>query len=173
MKSQGLWCLYTGISANFVLCLNPAIKHAVFDQVKARLLLLTGGKKRLSSLQSFVLGATATMIASTLTFPAARTRAIMQTQRVSGGETKRLRAGDVMLAILANEGWAGLFKGLGPQLMKGVLSSALMLATKEKLHKYAAIAVHVTIAFLQLCVANGANHLRAGVQRRRRVGPTK
>jgi len=25
--------LYTGLWANFLLCLNPAIKHAVFDQV--------------------------------------------------------------------------------------------------------------------------------------------
>ena len=33
MKKQGLSALYTGIRANFLLCLNPAIKHAVFDQV--------------------------------------------------------------------------------------------------------------------------------------------
>lgn len=35
VKKQGLGALYTGIRANFLLCLNPAIKHAVFDQVLA------------------------------------------------------------------------------------------------------------------------------------------
>lgn len=34
IKSQGVAGLYTGIWANFLLCLNPAIKHAVFDQVR-------------------------------------------------------------------------------------------------------------------------------------------
>jgi hypothetical protein len=33
IKRQGLAGLYTGICANFLLCLNPAIKHCVFDQV--------------------------------------------------------------------------------------------------------------------------------------------
>ena len=33
IKRQGLAGLYTGIWANFLLCLNPAIKHCVFDQV--------------------------------------------------------------------------------------------------------------------------------------------
>jgi hypothetical protein len=105
-----------------------------------------------------MLGAIATMIASTLTFPAARARAILQTQRLSrvGGV---LRASDVLRTIIANEGWAALYKGLGPQLVKGVLSSALMLATKEKLHKYAAVFVHVTVAVLQLLLANSQQHV--------------
>ena len=100
------------------------------------------------------------MIASTLTFPAARTRAILQTQRHDepGLRSGRLRAMDVLYSILSSEGWAGLYKGLGAQLAKGVLSSALMLATKEKLHKYAAIYVGLVIASLQLFVPNSRQH---------------
>lgn len=153
LKQQGFGGLYTGIWANFLLCLNPAIKHAVFDQVKARLLRLTSGKTRLTTAQSFMLGATATMIASTFTFPAARARAILQTQRLSAANakgTKPLRAIHVLQTIVASEGWRGLYKGLGPQLVKGVLSSALLLTTKEKLHKYAAILVRLAILALQL-----------------------
>mmetsp|Transcript_38220 Transcript_38220/g.61599 ORF Transcript_38220/g.61599 Transcript_38220/m.61599 type:complete len:138 (+) Transcript_38220:360-773(+) len=46
VKSQGLAGLYTGILANLLLCLNPAIKHAVFDQV-ARDCVCTSGWQHL------------------------------------------------------------------------------------------------------------------------------
>ena len=65
----------------------------------------------------------------------------------------------VIRTILANEGWLGLYKGLGPQLVKGVLSSALMLATKEKLQKYAAIYVRLCIMALQLLLQNSQQHV--------------
>ena len=115
--------------------------------------------------QNFTLGAIATMIASTLTFPAARARAILQTQRLPSGREQSaktpttLHAMHVIRTILANEGWLGLYKGLGPQLVKGVLSSALMLATKEKLQKYAAIYVRLCIMALQLLLQNSQQHV--------------
>jgi hypothetical protein len=120
--------------------------------------LITYVRPPLPSTQSFMLGAIATMIASSLTFPAARARAILQTQRLSEAGGK-LRARDVLRTIIHSEGWAGLYKGLGPQLVKGVLSSALMLATKEKLHKYAAVFVRLMIMVLQLSLANSRQHV--------------
>jgi len=171
VKRQGIAGLYTGIWANFLLCLNPAIKHTVFDQAKARLLLLAGGKTRLSSLQSFILGAIATMIASSATFPAARARAILQTQRLSSGadtSTRKLRAMCVLREIMAREGLLGLYKGLGPQLAKGVLSSALMLATKEKLQRYTSILVRVAILMVQLFLTNSQQHVLRLTQAKRR-----
>jgi solute carrier family 25 (peroxisomal adenine nucleotide transporter), member 17 len=161
IKRQGLAGLYTGICANFLLCLNPAIKHCVFDQAKARLLLLAGGRKRLPALESFLLGAIATMIASTMTFPAARVRAILQTQRLSAASTSggMLAAIAVLREIVAKDGWLGLYKGLGTQLVKGVMSSALMLATKEKLQRYTAILVRVAILMVQLFLAKGMHHV--------------
>jgi len=106
----------------------------------------------------------ATMIASTLTFPAARARAILQTQRLSPANgTLPLRVIHVLQTIVATEGWGGLYKGLGPQLVKGVLSSALLLTTKEKLHKYAALLVRLIILALQLLISNRQNHDRQTV----------
>lgn len=96
VQKKGFSGLYTGILTNFILCLNPAIKHMVFDQVpssfqpssshtlqkvKARIL---KGRRALSAMQSFFLGAVATAIASTATFPAARVRAILQSSSLTG-----------------------------------------------------------------------------------------
>ena len=39
----------------------------------------------------------------------------------------------VLAQLLRTEGVMGLYKGIGPQLSKGVLSSALLLAAKERI----------------------------------------
>jgi hypothetical protein len=40
--------------------------------------------------------------------------------------------GEVMRFIVENEGLLGLFKGLGPQITKGVLVQGLLMMTKER-----------------------------------------
>jgi hypothetical protein len=92
----------------------------------------------------------------------------MQTQRLSGASTSggvlasggMLAAMAVLREIVAKDGWLGLYKGLGTQLVKGVLSSALMLATKEKLQRYTAILVRLAILMVQLFFAQGLHHVR-------------
>ena len=39
---------------------------------------------------------------------------------------------EVMEYIVKNEGIMGLFKGIGPQLMKGILVQGLLMMTKER-----------------------------------------
>ena len=39
---------------------------------------------------------------------------------------------EVMRYIIDNEGVLGLFKGIGPQLMKGLLVQGLLMMTKER-----------------------------------------
>jgi hypothetical protein len=40
--------------------------------------------------------------------------------------------GQVMNHIVNNEGLAGLFKGIGPQILKGLLVQGLLMMTKER-----------------------------------------
>lgn len=39
---------------------------------------------------------------------------------------------EVMQFILENEGFLGLFKGMGPQILKGVLVQGILMMTKER-----------------------------------------
>mmetsp|Transcript_8734 Transcript_8734/g.20608 ORF Transcript_8734/g.20608 Transcript_8734/m.20608 type:complete len:338 (-) Transcript_8734:142-1155(-) len=145
LNGGGFGQLYTGLRANFILCLNPAIKHMVFDQVKAHLL---KGQAKLTPGQSFVLGGISTVISSSATFPATRARTLIQTSNLPNGKGKGLNLGkgfdvkgknviQVIIMILNKGGFAALYKGLGPQLMRGVLASALLLSTKESIHHHA------------------------------------
>lgn len=40
--------------------------------------------------------------------------------------------GEVMAYIVEHEGIAGLFKGIGPQILKGVLVQGILMMTKER-----------------------------------------
>mmetsp|Transcript_58948 Transcript_58948/g.120691 ORF Transcript_58948/g.120691 Transcript_58948/m.120691 type:complete len:331 (-) Transcript_58948:167-1159(-) len=145
MAGGGISQLYTGLRANFILCLNPAIKHMVFDQVKARL--LKGDSTTLGPAKSFLLGGLSTVISSTTTFPATRARALMQSAKLPNGKGRGLPLGmevagksvfEVVCMIHNRGGLMALYKGLGPQLTRGVLASALLLSTKESIHHHAA-----------------------------------
>eukprot|EP00291_Cryptomonas_curvata_P009171 CAMPEP_0172194940 /NCGR_PEP_ID=MMETSP1050-20130122/25898_1 /TAXON_ID=233186 /ORGANISM="Cryptomonas curvata, Strain CCAP979/52" /LENGTH=221 /DNA_ID=CAMNT_0012870881 /DNA_START=44 /DNA_END=705 /DNA_ORIENTATION=- len=78
IRCKGLAGLYCGFASNLVLCLNPAIKHMVFDKARAGLL---KGRRSLSTAEAFWLGVLATVLATSATFPFIRSRAVMQSFR--------------------------------------------------------------------------------------------
>ena len=69
-------------------------------------------------------------MADTVIFPARRAKVLKQT-KAPGTEGKGTLA--VALMVLKNGGVGALYKGLGAELSRGVLSAALMLTVKEQL----------------------------------------
>lgn len=148
IRCKGLAGLYCGFASNLVLCLNPAIKHMVFDKARAGLL---KGRRSLSTAEAFWLGVLATVLATSATFPFIRSRAVMQSFRSKkkgdgpaggggAGEAEEVEVAaeeapshlDIIRDIVRRQGAAGLYKGLTAQLMKGTLASGFLLATKER-----------------------------------------
>ncbi|KAI9185559.1 hypothetical protein LWI28_008381 [Acer negundo] len=154
-KSKGLWKTLTegtwgdafdGLGISLLLTSNPAIQYTVFDQLKRRLLKEKqdeAGKGAspvaLSALTAFVLGAVSKSIATFLTYPAIRCKVMIQAADPNEDETEKARPRarktlpGVAHAIFKREGILGFFKGLHAQILKTVLSSALLLMIKEKL----------------------------------------
>ncbi|KAF5736837.1 peroxisomal adenine nucleotide carrier 1-like [Tripterygium wilfordii] len=157
-KSKGLWSslsegtwseAFDGLSISLLLTSNPAIQYTVFDQLKRRLLekRLSGksgvdsSPEALSALSAFMLGAVSKCIATCLTYPAIRCKVMLQAAEsdengtnVAQQKTKKTIPG-VLYAIWKREGLLGFFKGLRAQILKTVLSSALLLMIKEKVTK--------------------------------------
>ncbi|KAM0994921.1 hypothetical protein PS2_010410 [Malus domestica] len=153
-KSKGLWKTLTdgswidafdGLGISLLLTANPAIQYTVFDQLKLRLL---KGKDKsgkgsspeaLSAFTAFVLGAVSKTVATVLTYPAIRCKVMIQAADEDDGKTKNPRPKStktipaVLCAIWKREGILGFFKGLHAQILKTVLSSALLLMIKEKI----------------------------------------
>ncbi|WOK95994.1 hypothetical protein Cni_G04701 [Canna indica] len=160
-KSKGLWETlaegslgeaYDGLGISLLLTANPAIQYTVFDQLKQKLLtqqssmVLTGkaqsSQASLSAFSAFVLGAISKTVATVLTYPAIRCKVMIQavnTEDESNKSTQN-KARKTMMGALSSiwrkEGFPGFFKGLEAQILKTVISSALLLMIKEKISKY-------------------------------------
>ncbi|XP_057960466.1 peroxisomal adenine nucleotide carrier 1-like [Malania oleifera] len=154
-KSKGLWATLTegtwseafdGLGISLLLTSNPAIQYTVFDQLKQRLLKekLKNTQKgsspqALSAFSAFVLGAISKSIATILTYPAIRCKVMIQAadSNDDGAKKDRRRSqktiSGIIYSIWRKEGVLGFFKGLHAQILKTVLSSALLLMIKEKI----------------------------------------
>lgn len=163
-KSKGLWETlsegswseaFDGLGISLLLTSNPAIQYTVFDQLKQRLLseqkksneLGSGGSSEaLSAVSAFVLGAVSKSVATILTYPAIRCKVMIQAADHDGeSNNAQPKSPKTMLgalsAIWGKEGIPGFFKGLQAQILKTVLSSALLLMIKEKISKFTWIMV--------------------------------
>ncbi|KAJ8622676.1 hypothetical protein MRB53_031205 [Persea americana] len=159
-KSKGLWETlsegswseaFDGLGISLLLTSNPAIQYTVFDQLKLRILkkqwdnkmgLTTAdsSSEALSAFSAFLLGAISKSVATVLTYPAIRCKVMIQASSTED-DTKSLQSRrpktfmDVMYVIWKREGILGFFKGLQAQILKTVLSSALLLMIKEKISR--------------------------------------
>ncbi|GMP56502.1 hypothetical protein CsSME_00020962 [Camellia sinensis var. sinensis] len=157
-KSKGLWKTlsegtwseaFDALGISLLLTTNPSIQYTVFDQLKQRLQRRQLSKKlgtessseSLSAVSAFVLGAVSKCIATCLTYPAIRCKVMIQAAESEEDRKKeaRLRSrktvSGALQMIWRREGLLGFFKGLDAQILKTVLSSALLLMVKEKITK--------------------------------------
>ncbi|KAK9083952.1 hypothetical protein Scep_030423 [Stephania cephalantha] len=155
-KSKGLWQslkestwseAYDGLGISLLLTSNPAIQYTAFDQLKLRLLKekqreregSSPSPESLSAFSAFVLGAVAKSIATCLTYPAIRCKVTIQSADADDDDPKEVRPNSsktitgALRTIWQKEGIVGFYKGLQAQILKTVLSSALLLMIKEKI----------------------------------------
>ncbi|KAL7144667.1 hypothetical protein ABFS83_07G028200 [Erythranthe nasuta] len=157
-KSKGLWeslsegswsDAFDGLGISLLLTTNPSIQYTVFDQLKLRM--LKGNirketddaspREALSAFSAFVLGAVSKCIATCLTYPAIRCKVMIQSAKsdenddVKTQPRSRRTVSGTVYSVWENEGISGFFKGLQAQMLKTVLTSALLLMIKEKIAK--------------------------------------
>lgn len=157
-KSKGLWQTlsegtwsdaFDGLAISILLTTNPSIQYTAFDQLKHRLLKGKMSKKSdaksspesLSAFSAFMLGAVSKCAATCLTYPAIRCKVTIQAadsydNKSTEAEKKAQRTiSGALYTIWKREGLLGFFNGLQAQILKTVLSSALLLMVKEKITK--------------------------------------
>ena len=129
---------YKGISAYYLLCFKPALQYAVYEQLKALWLQKTK-RKSLSAREAFGFGLVARTVATVMIFPFLRAKVLVQTQPRGTCQvldpTNKTTA-SVLWRQWKLEGLPGLYRGLAPELTRGALSAAIMLAIKERLAEY-------------------------------------
>lgn len=125
---------YKSWKAYFVLCLQPAIQFTIFEKLKHIRSRARSGGPTLSMAEAFIMGALARCIATLLIYPFIRLkmRMIADGQSASAG-TPAMTFRKQFQQLVKQEGLVGLYRGIKPELLRGALSSALMLTMKEHL----------------------------------------
>ncbi|KAL8842677.1 MAG: hypothetical protein Q9170_000452 [Blastenia crenularia] len=124
----GLW---RGLKASLVLVVNPAITYGAYQRLRE---MLFPGKISLRPWESFVLGAASKALATIVTQPLIVAKVGLQSRTPPARQGKPFKSFlEVMSYIIEQEGPLALFKGLAPQVTKGILVQGLLMMTKERM----------------------------------------
>lgn len=123
----GLW---RGLKASLVLVVNPAITYGAYQRLREGLF---PGKANLKPWESFLLGSLSKALATIATQPLIVAKVGLQSKPPPARQGKPFKTFiEVMAFIIEHEGPLGLFKGIGPQILKGLLVQGFLMMTKER-----------------------------------------
>eukprot|EP01064_Diplonema_japonicum_P004550 TRINITY_DN129_c0_g5_i1.p1 TRINITY_DN129_c0_g5~~TRINITY_DN129_c0_g5_i1.p1 ORF type:complete len:489 (+),score=142.34 TRINITY_DN129_c0_g5_i1:42-1508(+) len=142
ISTDGFFSLWHGIGPSLVLSINPCITFYLFDELKTWFIRrkIAKGKgeslsdsfhAKLTPLETLYLGATAKAVASTITFPLLMAKIRMG---LFGKERYPTMLG-TFSKVLREEGFNGMFKGMGLSLMRSIFIAALEFAMRDKVQE--------------------------------------
>ncbi|MCJ1307298.1 hypothetical protein MMC25_000944 [Agyrium rufum] len=164
IKDEGPLALFSGVLPALVLVINPILQYTIFEQLKnlietRRTVGSPGGKAaRISARESFLLGALGKLLATSITYPyitvksrmhvAKKQQSSSSSSSASEGSTSNNEKGgkggkggkganmfEGLRKIVNEEGWAGLYGGIGPKVTQSVLTAAFLFAFKDVLYE--------------------------------------
>ena len=125
---SGLW---RGLKASLVLVVNPAITYGAYQRLREYIF---PGKVALRPHEAFFLGAMSKAMATIATQPLIVAKVGLQSRPPPAREGKPFKSFlEVMEYIIEHEGPLALFKGIGPQITKGILVQGILMMTKERM----------------------------------------
>ncbi|KAK0630549.1 mitochondrial carrier domain-containing protein [Bombardia bombarda] len=129
-SEDGVFGLWRGLKASLVLVVNPAITYGAYERLKT---IIFPGKTSLKPWEAFVLGGMSKSLATLATQPLIVAKVGLQSRPPPARNGKPFKSFiEVMQFIIKNEGPLSLFKGMGPQIMKGLLVQGILMMTKER-----------------------------------------
>jgi hypothetical protein len=155
VKEDGITGLWKGLKPSVMLTMNPAITYSVFERCKSGILESRknkGKKMELSSGEVFVIGAFSKTVATIVTYPLIMAKIKLQWKpHKKENETEEERKDresktyngivDVLKKSYKNDGIPGLYQGMQAQILKAVLTQAILFVSKEKLNLYTYYAI--------------------------------
>ncbi|KAI1337786.1 mitochondrial carrier domain-containing protein [Xylariaceae sp. FL0016] len=130
-SEDGVFGLWRGLKASLVLVVNPAITYGAYERLKTAMF---PGKARLTAGEAFLLGAMSKALATIVTQPLIVAKVGLQSKPPPQRQGKPFKGFiEVMRFIIKHEGTLGLFKGIGPQILKGLLVQGILMMTKERM----------------------------------------
>ncbi|KAJ2487122.1 hypothetical protein EV174_000734 [Coemansia sp. RSA 2320] len=133
IKEDGILSLWQGLIPALILVINPIIQYTAFEQLKNKVERF----RKLGSLDFFVLGAISKLCATSVTYPYILIKSRMQLKQSKNENERYDSLMDGLRKVIAQEGIAGLYKGIESKLLQSVLTASLLFVSKEALFSYA------------------------------------
>lgn len=126
LKNEGPLALFSGVVPALVLVINPILQYTLFEQMKNSL----EKKRRVTPGIAFLLGALGKLFATSVTYPYITVKSQMH---VAGGKKEGMM--QAINRVIKEEGYKGLYKGIGPKVTQSVLTAAFLFAFKDVLYE--------------------------------------
>jgi len=129
LREEGPARLFAGVMPALVLVINPILQYTFFEQMKQFL----EKKRRVTPKDAFYLGALGKLLATSITYPYITVKSRMH---VAGKDGPREDMLTTFRRIIKEEGYAGLYGGIGPKVTQSVITAAFLFAFKDALYSY-------------------------------------
>ncbi|KID91576.1 Mitochondrial carrier domain protein [Metarhizium guizhouense ARSEF 977] len=129
LKNEGPQALFSGVLPALVLVINPILQYTLFEQMKN----YVEKRRKVTPTVAFFLGALGKLFATSVTYPYITVKSQMH---VAGSHSnKKEGMTEALRRVIREEGYAGLYKGIGPKVTQSVLTAAFLFAFKDALYE--------------------------------------
>ncbi|KAK7436995.1 hypothetical protein VKT23_006719 [Stygiomarasmius scandens] len=153
IEEEGVTGLWLGLRPGLVLTVNPAITYGVYERVKSIVLLAKSGQN-MSPWLSFIVGALSKTLATVVTYPYIMAKVRIQARSADADDavehhtdapkahqyhhdhSRHPGALDILKRVWQKEGFVGWYQGMQAQIIKAVLSQALLFMSKEQFERW-------------------------------------
>ncbi|KAJ6188910.1 Mitochondrial substrate/solute carrier [Penicillium mononematosum] len=127
LRQEGPKALFAGVLPALVLVINPILQYTIFEQLKN----VVERRRRMTPKDAFYLGALGKIMATSLTYPYIT---IKSRAHVASKEGPKESLNGSLKRIIQEEGWKGLYKGIGPKVTQSAITAAFLFAFKDVLY---------------------------------------
>ncbi|KAL7795192.1 mitochondrial carrier domain-containing protein [Trichoderma ceciliae] len=128
LKNEGPRALFAGVIPALVLVINPILQYTLFEQMKNTV----EKKRKVTPTIAFMLGALGKLFATSVTYPYITVKSQMH---VAAHSEKKEGMSQTLKRVVKDEGYSGLYKGIGPKVTQSVLTAAFLFAFKDVLYE--------------------------------------
>ncbi|MCJ1374938.1 hypothetical protein MMC20_006171 [Loxospora ochrophaea] len=126
-RQEGPTALFAGVLPALVLVINPILQYTIFEQLKN----FVEKNRRVTPRDAFYLGAIGKLMATSITYPYITVKSRMHVASKEGPQDNMISG---LRRIIREEGYAGLYKGIGPKVTQSVITAAFLFAFKDALY---------------------------------------
>ncbi|KAB8199206.1 mitochondrial carrier domain-containing protein [Aspergillus parasiticus] len=127
LRQEGPKALFAGVLPALVLVINPILQYTIFEQLKN----VVERRRRMTPKDAFYLGALGKILATSITYPYITVKSRMH---VASKDGPKETLNGSLKRIIKEEGYVGLYKGIGPKVTQSAITAAFLFAFKDVLY---------------------------------------